>query len=646
MELPEAIAARVEGRVDATEREILAARLEAHLADALRPLGRLYGARPDYRAWLRRMLEAVADAYAGRPAALKRLDLVRVEHPDWFQESRMMGYVCYVDRFAGDLRGVAQHIDYLDELGVTYLHLLPLLAAREGENDGGYAVIDYRRVEPRLGAMEDLAALAGALRERGISLCIDFVCNHTAREHPWARRAAAGDPAYQDYYLMFRDRELPERYERTLGEQFPASAPGNFSHSPELDCWVWTTFHEYQWDLNYANPAVFTEMLGNMLFLANRGAEILRLDAVAFMWKRMGTDSQNQPEVHWLLQAWRALTRIAAPALLLKAEAIVPPRPLVRYLGAGIAANKECELAYHNVLMAGTWSALASADVSLLMAMLAEMPPIPSRTAWITYLRVHDDIVWSAITDEDAAAAGLEGPAHRAWLAAFYAGDVDGSWARGANFQISARTEDRRTTGMLASLAGVEAALEAGDEEALALAVRRVMLLHAVVFAFGGIPVIYMGDELGLMNDRSYLGDPRLAGDGRWLHRPRMDWPRAGRRQEGEALEARIHRGLRALIDARRRSYPLHARASTRMLSLAGGAVLGLVRESARGRLLALASFSPERQWVSAAELIACGVPRDAWDWLLDRALALDGPGLALEPYQARWLGAAPEPAA
>jgi amylosucrase len=325
------------------EQEIFLIRLRTVWQDVIRPLEKLYGRHPHYQTWLHKFVHIVAQAYANRPRDLRLLDLQRTAEPDWFQQSHMLAYICYTDRFAGTLQGVRDKISYLKELGVTYLHLMPLLQPRQGANDGGYAVSDYRQVNKELGTMADLAELAGELRANGISLCIDLVCNHTAKEHEWAQRAMAGEAIYQNYYLIFPDRTMPNQYEQTMREVFPDFAPGNFTYYEQMGKWVWTTFNEYQWDLNYKNPAVFAEMLDIMLYLANQGVEILRLDAVAFMWKRLGTDCENQPEAHFILQAFRALSRIAAPGFLMKAEAIVSPPQLVPYLGRGEAANKECE---------------------------------------------------------------------------------------------------------------------------------------------------------------------------------------------------------------------------------------------------------------------------------------------------------------
>ena len=628
-------------QMESLEQAIFRIRFDLYLPDVLRPLMKLYGERPDFAAHLENLLSIVARAYASRPEALRLLDLRRVSEPDWFQQPHMIGYVCYVDRFAGDLAGVKDKIPYLKELGVTYLHLMPLLKPRPGANDGGYAVMDYRQVNPAYGTMEDLRELATALRLEGISLCIDLVCNHTAKEHEWACKAVAGDPVYQGYYHLFPNRTMPDQYELTLPEVFPDFAPGNFTYDDRCQRWVWTTFNEYQWDLNYTNPAVLAEMLDIMLFLANQGVEILRLDAVAFMWKRLQTDCQNQPEAHALLQAFRALTRIAAPGLLFKAEAIVSPDKLLPYMGLGAATNKECEIAYHNSFMVLLWSSLAERRVVLMTHALQNMPDTPVGCAWLVYVRCHDDIGW-AVRDEDAAAIGLSGFLHRAFLSDFYSGRFPGAFARGMTFQHNPKTGDRRISGTLASLAGLEAAAEQQNWRETDLAVRRILLLHAMILAFDGIPMIYMGDELGLLNDHGYLDDPNLAGDNRWTHRPFMDWRQAGQRHDWQTLTARIFQATCNMIHVAKRTLNLHAQARCYAVWTHNEQVFGLIRASARGRLLVLANFSEHDQTVLRHRVHDMGFTGE----LVDRlgAQSLDSwSDLKLEPYQALWLEQVPE---
>jgi amylosucrase len=518
------------------------------LADAL---GRVYTGH-DIEALTDRAVELAGSYAAQRTAALQALDAEREADPGWFLRAGQLGYVCYTDRFAGTLTGVGRHLDHLDELGVTYLHLMPLLRPREGENDGGYAVADYRAVDPRIGTIDDLVTLAAALRARHIDLCVDLVVNHTAKEHEWARRAAAGDPYYRAFYRVFPDREVPDAYERTLREVFPEWAPGNFTWNDEMRAWVWTTFHSFQWDLDWSNPEVFLAMAGNLLFLANCGVGIVRLDAVPFMWKQLGTSCENLPECHQLLRALRAVVDMAAPATIFKAEAIVAPDDLVQYLGVGDPPRRECEIAYNNQLMVMLWSSLAARDGQLMANAVRRMHPQPAGTSWVTYVRCHDDIGW-AVMDEDAASVGWTGPAHRAFLSDFYAGTFPGSFARGALFQVNPATNDSRISGSAASLCGIEAALVSGDEVALERAVERLLLLYSVAFAFGGIPLVYMGDELALRNDHAWEQDPAKATDNRWLHRPPMDWLAAERRHTPGTLEATVFERFVRLSGARRR---------------------------------------------------------------------------------------------
>src|SRR3954447_10944921 len=462
-----------------------AVRLERWFSELRGPLVALYGADERFPPAWSALLRAIAATAAARPDELRALDHEREITPDWLHREQTVGYVAYVDRFAGTLAGVRERLPYLRELGVNYLHLMPLLAMRPEPNDGGYAVSDYGAVEPALGSLTELRALAGDLRASGMALCVDLVLNHTARELGWARAARAGDAEKLAFYRTFPDRRQPDAYERTLPEVFPDTAPGSFTFEPELGRWVWTTFNAYQWDLDYTNPAVFRAMAEAMLDLAGAGVDVLRLDAVPFLWKRLGTDCQNQPEVHDLLQAFRSVLRIAAPGVAFKAEAIVSPRDLVAYLGVGRHEGKECDLAYHNVLMVLGWSALASGNVALLTHTLQAMPAVPAGSGWLTYVRCHDDIGW-AITEEDAGAMGEDAHLHRRFLADFYAGDFPGTFARGARFQPDPVSGEARTSGTTAALAGIEAALGSGDELALELAIRRVLLLHAIAFSHGG----------------------------------------------------------------------------------------------------------------------------------------------------------------
>ncbi|RJK95493.1 alpha-amylase [Vallicoccus soli] len=614
------------------DRELFLARLRRHWPDLLSGLEAAYGdAAPAAAA---RAVDVAARRAVERPADLRLLDLRRLVDPDWFQAPSMLGYACYADRFGGTLAGVAERAGYLRELGVTYLHLMPLLAPRPAPNDGGYAVQDYRRVREDLGTMDDLADLAAVLRAQGVSLVLDLVLNHVAREHEWAVRARAGEERYRGYFHVHPDRAVPDAFERTLPEVFPDFAPGSFTWDDDLRGWVWTTFNAWQWDLDWHNPEVFLELADVVCHLANQGVEVLRLDAIAFLWKRLGTDCQNQPEVHALTQALRAVARVQAPALAFKAEAIVGPDDLAHYLGVGRHAGKVSDLAYHNTLMVQVWSSLAARDARLLTTALRRFPPKPPTTAWGTYVRCHDDIGW-AVSDEDAAAVGWDGAAHRRFLSDFYSGEFPGSFARGLVFQHNPATGDRRISGTAASLAGLERALDEDDPHAAELAVRRLLLAHHVVLGHGGVPLVWMGDELGLLNDRDWAQDPAHAGDNRWVHRPRMPWDVAERRHREGTVEHRLFHGLRAAVRARAGLPAMHASVEAEALDPPLPGVLMTRRRHPEQTLVCLYNLTEHDQWVPRGLVPLGGALRD--ELAGQPAGEADGT-LLLTPYRALWL--------
>ena len=612
-------------------RETFLLRLERWWPDLLAGVA---GAYDDPERVAVRLVEVAARAYADRPRDLHALDEERLLRPDRVQGPDQVGYAAYTERFSpdGTLAGLAGRIDHLRGLGVTYLHLMPLLLPREGDNDGGYAVAEYRAVRPDLGTVDDLRELATTLRGHGISLVVDLVLNHVAREHPWAVAARAGDPTYRDYFHLFADRELPDRYEETLPEVFPDFAPGSFTFDDELDAWVWTTFNSWQWDLNWANPAVLVELAQVVVDLANLGVEVLRLDAIAFLWKRWGTDSQNQPEVHAITQALRAMARMAAPATLFKAEAIVGPRDLVPYLGVGSHVGRVSDLAYHNSLMVQAWSMLATGDVRLARQALGALPPTPPSGTWITYLRCHDDIGW-AIDDGDAAAVGVTGAGHRGFLADWYAGDFPGSWSEGLVFQHNPETGDRRISGTAASLAGLGPGRPDPDG-----AHARLFLAHALVAGWGGVPVIWSGDELALPNDPAWAQEPGHAGDNRWAHRPRVTDADLARRDDPGSDAARVYAGLAHLMRVRATLPQLHASAPVSVLPDGDDGVLAVVRGHASGAFVGLYNVTGEWRAFAHHRLVEVGVehPYEALGGVVPQ------PGddglLWLPPYAAWWV--------
>jgi amylosucrase len=613
---------------------IFEGRLSAYFPRLFELLVGLYGDRYDFFYHLEQILKTAATAYLARPAALHDLDAAREAQAAhgiyWFQSEGQMAGVCYVDRYAGNLKGIREAIPYFKEIGLTYLHLMPLFKCPEGNSDGGYAVSSFREVNPALGTMAELAQLATDLRINGISLCLDLVFNHTSDEHEWALRAKAGDPDYQDYYLMFPDRTLPDQYERTLREIFPEQAPGSFTFIPGIGRWVWTTFNTFQWDLNYANPEVFNQMLGEMLFLINQGVEVIRLDAVAFLWKQMGTTCENLPQAHQIIEALNLLTRITAPGAVFKSEAIVHPDEVAKYIGA------ECQLSYHPTLMVLLWEALATREVRLLHHTMAKRFAIPPGTAWVNYIRLHDDIGWS-FANEDAAELGIDGYHHRNFLNQFYTGRFPGSFATGVPFNYNPRTGDMRISGSAASLCGLEKATLAADDDEIEFAIRRYLLIQGLTLAVGGIPLLYLNDELGVLNDYSYRHDPAHADDSRWIHRPRFDRARWVERTNPETVAGRIYLMLRDMI-AIRKAHPAFA-ADGKVIWIESGNphVFAFERSKAGEAILVLANFSEHAQVVERAPMPASD-PAKPYADLIGGDKVPFNPQIMLEPYQLVWL--------
>ncbi|MCB0322676.1 MAG: alpha-glucosidase C-terminal domain-containing protein [Bdellovibrionales bacterium] len=586
----------------------------------------LYGHRYDFFYHLEDLLKRTTAMWIQRTDELKGLDAIREHDPKWFESNRMVGAMCYVDLFAGDLEGIRESIPYFKELGINYLHLMPIFLSPQGDDDGGYAISSYRELNAEFGTMKDLADLAGDFRNHGISLVLDFIFNHTSDEHIWAIRALDGDLEYQQYYRMFPDRTLPDRYEQTLGEIFPDEHPGAFSYRARIKKWVWTTFHTYQWDLNYENPAVFSAMAEEMLFLANIGVEVLRLDAIAFLWKELGTTCENLSQTHQIVQAFNRVARIAAPAVVFKSEAIVHPDEVGKYV-----SREECQLSYNPNLMALLWSTLATRDVTLLNHSLRKRFATSDGCAWVNYLRCHDDIGW-AFSNEDAAEIGVNGDHHRRFLSQFYTGDFSGSFARGLPFQVNEKTGDMRISGMAASLCGMEQALEQRDETEVELAIRRILMLHGILFTLGGIPLIYLGDELATMNDYGYQDDADKLSDSRWVHRPKFDWTKAERRTMPETIEGKMFSGFLKLVQLRTQT-PAFMRTEMEILETGNTRVFAYFRVHEEQTVLVLANFSEQVQSVSASRLRQRGMKKIVTDIVAGRTI-IATQSLDLEPFQ------------
>ena len=612
--------------VRSPEWEAFACRLEEHFPDLLRQLLTLYGHHFDFFYHLERLLEIMALSWLERSPEWKIIDVMREADPSWYQSGNLTGAMAYVDLFAGDLNGVQQQIPYLKELGITYLHLMPLYRSPQGDDDGGYAVSSYRETDPALGTMEDLKLLAEELRRQGISLVLDFVFNHTSDEHLWAQGALDGDETHQGYYLMFDSRDETREYERNLRSIFPDEHPGCFTYLNRLKKWVWTTFHTYQWDLNYRNPGVFNAMAGEMLFLANVGVEVLRLDAVPFVWKEKGTTCENLPEAHTIIRAFNTIVRIVSPGMVFKSEAIVAPDEIKKYMG-----TDECQLSYNPLLMALLWESIATRNARLLRHSMAKRFSLPHGCAWLNYVRSHDDIGWG-FDNQDASEIGIDPTAHRYFLTQFYTGRHESSFAEGETFQENPETGDALVCGMTASLCGLGRALEAGDETEVKKALRRILLMHGITFTIGGIPLLYLGEELGTLNDHTYRNDPSKDGDSRWVHRPPFDWDKMNARSIPGSPEHALHEGFLKLSQLRLKNEAL-AKGDTEIVDPGNEHVFAYFRTTRDQSILCLANFSDELQTLPAPRLRQLGLKKVLVD-IISGQTVIAAKQLPIEPLQ------------
>jgi amylosucrase len=497
------------------------------------------------------LLTAITHAYVQRSAVLRRKDVIKQATEHWFTSNQLAGMSLYVDRFCGNLNNLEERLDYLLDLGVNLLHLMPLFESPKNESDGGYAVSDFRKVDERFGTLEDLQALQQKMEAGQMYLMIDIVLNHTSHQHEWAKKARAGDAIYQDYYYMFADRQVPDQFEKTMPEIFPETSPGNFVYVSEAGKWVMSVFHHYQWDLNYSNPAVFIAMLENIFFYANIGVDVLRIDAPAFIWKQLGTTCQNLPKAHTLLRLIKQCVQVAAPGMALLGEAIVAPAAIMEYFGSGIFSAKECDFAYNATQMALQWDALATGDTRVMRVAQPILQQKPAGASWITYVRCHDDI-GLGYDDYMIEQIGFNAWQHRQFLNDYYTGAAPGSPASGALFSYNPKTGDARISGSLASLCGLEKALFANDEQAIDTSIQKILLMQAQTFFLGGLPMLYYGDEAGYTNDYSYLQDTAKSYDNRWMHRPLVDWEKNKRTTEKGTIEDRIFSAVKRLLTLRR----------------------------------------------------------------------------------------------
>ncbi len=594
----------------------------------------IYYHHPQGDAAFKQLIDVIIDAYINRSPQLKQRDDNKPK--DWFLSNELAGMSLYVDRFCGTLKSLPDKLSYLQNLGVNTLHLIPVFESPANESDGGYAVSDFRNVDARFGTLTDLKNVQKTLQKQNMYLMLDIVLNHTSRQHEWAKKAREGAAFYKDFYYFFSDRSMPDWYEETMPEVFPQSSPGSFSYVEELNQWVMTVFHHYQWDLNYRNPMVLVTMMDTVFFYANLGVDILRIDAPAFIWKELGTACQNLPQAHTLLQLIKQCVMIATPGMALLGEAIVAPHQIMRYFGTGKYVARECDFAYNATNMALQWDALATGDTRVLLAAQHEVMQKPYGTSWITYTRCHDDI-GLGFEDYMIAEAGFEPYLHRRFLKDYYSGSWDHSPARGALFSVNEKTGDARISGSLASLCGLEKAVAENDEDAIQQAINKIILMQAHSFFIGGLPVIFYGDEAGYQNDYSYLNDADKSYDNRWMHRPIIDWEKSAKTKEAGTVEHSVFSATQKLLALRKKLSVMADKNNLTWLRPHNIHVSGYLRSWDNERVYCLFNFSSKEAFVTWYVFKENGIiPSQLNDHWSGQTFAVgnDDEYLILQPYQ------------
>ncbi len=589
----------------------------------------LYGTNDITKYRWKQLLSIMEHAKNTRSSALKQADK---QGNSWYQSEKMVGMMLYVDKFSENLVEFEKRIDYLAELGITYVHFMPLLKSREGNNDGGYAVSDYLKVDDKFGTMEQLERVMKLLKEKGIRTCIDFVLNHTAKEHIWVKKFKEGEPDYNDMYFMFDNDTIPKEYEKNMTEIFPEVAPGNFTYYPDINKYVMTRFYEFQWDLNYHNPQVFNKIVEVMLILANKGVDIFRLDAIPYMWKELGTNCMNLPNVHKLIGMMYHIVQQICPSVIFLGEAIVEPYEIVKYFGNN--QWKECNVMYNASFMVLLWNSMATRNVQLMERSLSIDYGIPADGTWINYVRCHDDIGWG-FEKEILKDLGMDPEMHKQYMIQYMEGKFPGSFSIGELYEFNPETKDARNSGTLASLCGLEQAINEKHIYKIELAVKRILLLHAMIISYTGIPLLYSGDEIGQLNNWGYKTIPEYASDSRWLHRGAMDWKDAEKRKDLSTVQGQIFTRIQNMISIRKSNVFFSSKYKAIPVHTGNPAIFCFHKED---KMLVLANFSETEQWVDASAFDWFGLPGEMQDLITGRCIRSYNNQIQLGPYEYLWL--------
>jgi len=594
----------------------------------------------EHKVFFNTLLNTLESLFKNRPRELQNQDIDRLNSGNWYQSEQMVGMQMYVDRFNKDINGLKDKLPYFDDLGINFLHLMPITTRPDGENDGGYAVNSYHDIDSKYGTKADFLDFTKKARKNNMFLMLDFVVNHTSDEFEWAQKAKKGDLHYQNYYYTYPDRHIPDEFEKTMPEIFPQSAPGNFTYCPEMEKWVMTCFNSYQWDLNYRNPEVFIEMLSNLVGLANLGVDVIRFDALAFLWKKLGTLSQNLPEAHTLISLFRMCLQVVAPGVILLAEAIVAPRNIIKYFGEGILTGNECEVAYNASLMALLWNSIATKKASLLVKSVSDIPTKPEDATWINYIRCHDDI-GLGYDDDFVRAMGYDPTAHKQFILNYYCGKLDWSPAKGLMFMYNPKNGDGRITGSAASLLGLETALEQKNDKIIDYAIAKILMMHGIILTYGGIPMIYAGDEIATLNDYSYEQNQEHINDNRWVNRPIQNWDVVSKIEKDiKSAPSIVYNGLKDMIRIRKEHSVFADTNDLKVHGCPNEHIFVFERTDKNETIWVLSNFNEVTEMINVGWLLSIGIHtgKKSTDLLSGKTLELIRNELPLKPYEQLWI--------
>jgi amylosucrase len=450
---------------------------------------------------------------------------------------------------------------------------------------------------------------------------MDFVMNHTSQDHEWAKRARQGDGEYMSRYFFFNNDTIPKMYEQTVPQVFPTTAPGNFTWLPDVGHFVMTSFYPYQWDLNYKNPRVFNEMMYNFLYLANKGIDIIRIDAVPYIWKELGTQCRNLKQVHTIVRMMRIISEIVCPSVLLLGEVVMEPEKVVPYFGT--VEKPECHMLYNVTTMATTWHTVATRDVSLLKKQLDIVNGLPKEYVFLNYLRCHDDIGWGL----DYGTLMTEGKgerSHKQYLNDYFQGIAGESNSRGELYNADPVSGDARFCATTASMCGIEKAGFEQDAAAMERAIRFDVTLHAYMFMQSGIPVLYSGDEIAQVNDYTYKEDSNKADDSRYIHRGRMNWENAAKTNDPSTVEGKIFGSLGKLEKIRKSEKAFVSYADSWTIDTWDAGILGMGRYYDGDKIIGFFNFSENDRiaWVNETD----GIYEDILTGQIVQPVALNVP--------------------